>query len=98
MELIEKVREFILVNFLFDNKAEISNTDSLMENGIIDSTGILEVVSFLEEDFEIEVEDDELTPEHLDSIKSIAEYIVIKQTEKENKSRSYGNMTPWKES
>ena len=71
-----KIRNFIIVNFLFgDSSNGLKDTDSFLENGVIDSTGVLELVSFLEENFGIEVADEELIPENLDSIKSISRFI-----------------------
>ncbi len=74
-EQIIIVRNFILENFLFGNDDELENSTSFLEEGIIDSTGILELVSFLEEIFEITIEDEELIPENLDSIDNVDRYI-----------------------
>ena len=54
---------------------DLKDTDSFLENGIIDSTGVLELVSFLEEKFGIEVADEELIPENLDSITNVVNYL-----------------------
>ncbi|WP_457566347.1 acyl carrier protein, partial [Caldithrix abyssi] len=65
----KKIRNFIVDNFLFgDNSVTFSDDDSLSENGIIDSTGILGLVNFLESEFQISIENEEITPENLDSI------------------------------
>ncbi len=78
----KKVRDFIRENFLMgEDDANIGPDDSLLDNGIIDSTGILELVAFLEETFEIEVKDEELVPENLDTISFIVSYIERKLTE-----------------
>jgi acyl carrier protein len=69
------VREFILENFIIDTAEDLREEDSLLERGIIDSTGVLELVAFIEEKFGITVEDDELIPENLDTIRDIAEFI-----------------------
>ncbi len=74
-EQIIIVRNFILENFLFGTDDELENSTSFLEEGIIDSTGILELVSFLEEIFEITIEDEELIPENLDSIDNVDRYI-----------------------
>lgn len=72
----EKVMEFILENFLFTSDSSgISKDTSFLEKGIIDSTGILEIVGFLEEKFGIKVEDSEIIPENLDSVNNISSYI-----------------------
>ena len=75
------IRQFIVENFLFGEDGNLKQETSFLESGIIDSTGILELVSFLEEKFEISVADEELVPENLDSIDSASEYILRKQGE-----------------
>ena len=74
----EKVREFIIENFLFGEGERLEDDTSFLEEGIIDSTGILELVTFLEETFFIGVKDDELIPENLDSLNNIAAYLAGK--------------------
>ena len=70
------VRRFIGENFLFrDDGDAITHEASLLDAGIIDSTGVLELVSFLETTFGIEVQDDEMLPENLDSIRAITSYV-----------------------
>ncbi len=71
----EKIRTFIVENFLFGNDEKLANDTSFLDEGIIDSTGILELVSFIEEDFNIKVADDELVPENLDSINNVVAYL-----------------------
>lgn len=76
MSIEEKLRGFILDNFLFtDDQSALSSEDSFMEKGIIDSTGILEVIFFLKEEFDVQVEDDEMVPENLDSVNNLVAYI-----------------------
>jgi len=76
----QKIRKYILENFLFtEDENELNNSDSFLENGIIDSTGILEVISFLEESFNIKVDDDDMVPENLDSVDNILAYLKSKQ-------------------
>ena len=78
---IEKIRAFIFSNFLFDaDQGTLENDTSFMEQGIIDSTGILELVEWLEETFSIKVEDDELIPENLDSVNRLGQFIARKTT------------------
>ena len=74
----EQVREFIVENFLFGDDADFKDDASFLEEGIIDSTGVLELVTFLEEAFSITVDDDELVPENLDSLSCIVGYINVK--------------------
>ena len=70
----QQVRSFIEDNYLFGDK-QIGDTDSLLDHGIIDSTAILELVLFLEETYGITVEDSELTPDNLDSIVNVSNYL-----------------------
>ena len=75
----EQVRNFITENFLFGEEKKVADTDSFLENGIIDSTGVLEVVSFVEDTFNIKVKDEEMIPENLDSISNLVNFIKRKQ-------------------
>jgi acyl carrier protein len=70
-----KVREFVVENFLFGDGGSLKEDTSFMEEGIIDSTGILELVFFIEETFGFSVEDDELVPDNMDSLQNIARFI-----------------------
>jgi acyl carrier protein len=73
---IDQVREFVVNNFLFGDGDRLTDEEmSFLENGIIDSTGMLEVITFLEETFEIKIEDSELLPENLDSLKNIDQFV-----------------------
>jgi acyl carrier protein len=75
MEIKEKVKTFIRESFLFDNAAQIGDEESLLEKGIIDSTGVLELILYLEEEFGVKIEDEEVIPENLDSIANIENLI-----------------------
>ncbi|MEN8140584.1 MAG: acyl carrier protein [Thermodesulfobacteriota bacterium] len=76
---VANIREFIFENFLFDAaEEELANNTSFMEEGIIDSTGVLELVDWLEERFGIVVADDELVPENLDSVAQLSSFIASK--------------------
>jgi len=78
-EVRNTIREFIAENFLVGAaEAELRDETSFMEKGLIDSTGILEVVDFIENTFSIKVEDDELLPENLDSIDNLVAYVMRK--------------------
>ncbi|NLD37659.1 MAG: acyl carrier protein [Desulfatiglans sp.] len=70
-----KIRSFIIENFLFGQDEGLKDDSSFLDGGIIDSTGILELVNFLEEEFSISVLDEELIPENLDSINNVVEYL-----------------------
>ncbi|MEZ5540684.1 MAG: acyl carrier protein [Pseudomonadota bacterium] len=75
-----QVREYILENYLFtDDESALTNSDSFLELGILDSTGILEVILFLEEEFGIKVAPEEMIPENLDSVERIVNFIGQKQ-------------------
>ena len=79
MDIKQEIREFILNNFLFGaSEQNFDDDDSFMETGIIDSTGVLELVSFVEERFDITVGDDELIPENLDSANNLTRYVTAK--------------------
>ncbi len=84
MDVEREVREFVLKNFFYgDDDAGLSGTASFIERGIIDSTGVLEIVNFLESRFEITLRDDELVPANLDSIEKIARFVTRKRSETE---------------
>lgn len=75
MDNLNSVRHFVVENYLFGDGDSLKDDTSFMEEGIIDSTGILELVFFLEETFGFSVEDDELVPENMDSLQNIALFI-----------------------
>jgi len=76
-----KVRGYILENFLFtDDQSALENSDSFLEKGLVDSTGILEILTFIEDDFNITIEDEEMVPENLDSVANIIAFIDKKKT------------------
>ena len=77
--LKDKIRMFIIENFLFGNNDNLENNSSFLEEGILDSTGILELVGFIEEEFNITVKDEELIPEYLDSINNVTAYLQSKR-------------------
>jgi len=75
----DRIRTFIVENFLFGDGKDFKDNDSLRGRGIIDSTGILSLIAFLEQEFEIRIEDDEIKPENLDSVEHIAAFLEGKQ-------------------
>ena len=75
-----EIRHFIVQNFLFGQDQELNEGTSFLESGIIDSTGVLELVAHLEETYDVKVKDDELTPDNLDSIDAIVAYLARKRT------------------
>lgn len=78
--LEESVRQFVIETFLFGvDDGRLGVDDSFIEKGLIDSIGILTLISHVEEKFGIRVDDDELTPDNWDSISRIVNYVAIKQ-------------------
>ncbi|HKE49016.1 MAG TPA: acyl carrier protein [Rhodanobacteraceae bacterium] len=72
----DKVRGYILQNLLFtDDASQLPDDVSLLERGIIDSTGVLEIVMYLEETFGIKVKDSDMLPENFDRVDSIARFV-----------------------
>lgn len=72
---VQDIRDFIINNFLFGDGGNLQDTTSFMQAGIIDSTGILELVNHLEEKHNIKIEDDELVPENLDSVLNVDQFL-----------------------
>lgn len=71
----QELRKFVVDNYLFGRDLDFSNDDSFLEKGIIDSTGVLELVSHLESTYGIQVKDDDLLPENLDSISRLVRFV-----------------------
>ncbi|MBZ5629391.1 MAG: acyl carrier protein [Acidobacteriia bacterium] len=86
--IAQELRNFVVNNFLFGQNEKLRNDDSFFDNGIIDSTGILELVGFLHERFGVHVEDQELIPENLDSIDRLVAYLQAKLRENGQASAS----------
>lgn len=78
-EIEAKVRKFITTNFYVADAASLTDDASLLDRGIVDSTGVLEVISFLEQEFGVEVADNEIVPDNLDSIGRIAAFVKKKK-------------------
>lgn len=75
-EIQKKLREFIVETFLFgEGGDQLLDEDSLLERGIIDSTGVLEVTAFLEDDFGLKVVDEDLVPDNFDSIAKLTAFV-----------------------
>ncbi len=74
------IRQYILGNLLFtEDESALQDNDSFLDQGIIDSTGVLEIILFIEETFNIKVNDDEMLPANLDSVENLAAFINRKQ-------------------
>ena len=76
MEIRSELRTHILENFLFtDEEDQLEDGVSLIESGVIDSTGVLDLVGFIEENYEVQVPDTDLVPDNFDSVDRIVAYI-----------------------
>jgi acyl carrier protein len=81
MELRDQIRNYIIENFLFGDAGPLaSDAASLLDGGIIDSTGVMELIAFLEGDLGLTVEDEELVPENLDSVDNLLAFVQRKQS------------------
>lgn len=81
LTLETKLRQYILENYLFtDDQSALGNDYSFLEQGILDSTGIMELIYFLEDEFGITVADEEMLPENLDSVNNIITFCKKKGT------------------
>lgn len=79
MSIEKKLRQYVLDNYLFtDDQSALVNEDSFLERGIIDSTGILEMISYINKEYNIVISDDEMIPENLDSINNLVAFITRK--------------------
>ena len=71
-----EIRQFVIDNFLFgQTDKQLGNSDSFLESGIIDSTGVLELIAFLESKFAISIGDEELVPANLDSVDRVSSFV-----------------------
>ena len=73
--LVDVVRTYVLQTFPLARRRNISDDDNLLSSGVIDSLGVLEIVTFLQEKFSLEIEDDDLTPENFSSVRTISQFI-----------------------
>lgn len=81
IDIESEIRSFLVTNFLF-GRAEALRDDASLLGGVIDSTGAIELVIFLQDRFAITVEDDEVVPENFDSVKSVVAYVAEKLHDK----------------
>ena len=86
-EIEHELRDYILENYFFNQESVLGNADSFMDLGVIDSTGVLELVSHLEERYAIEIDEVELVPENLDSIDNLTKFVQRKLAEQGDSSR-----------
>ena len=75
----EQIRSFVLAKFPLAKKRGLANNDNLLDSGIVDSMGILDLVSFVEQEFQVIVADDELIPENFQSLDSITAFVEKKR-------------------
>jgi acyl carrier protein len=82
MDYLDELKEFVINNFMFGKGDSLENNTDFFDKGIIDSTGTLELVSFIEENYNISVLDNELIKENLSSLIKVNEYIKRKLASK----------------
>lgn len=80
MSTENKIIEFIEKKFFSDGSQKIDSESPLLDSGAIDSMGIFDLVGFLESEFAIQVDDEEIVPEHFENVKSIAVFIESKNS------------------
>ncbi|MGB0909846.1 MAG: acyl carrier protein [Nitrospirales bacterium] len=78
---LERIRKFIIEHIPKARQLEIQDDEQLLENGLLDSLGILDVVTYLEEEFGISVSDEELTPDNFQSIQTMSGYVQEKKSQ-----------------
>jgi acyl carrier protein len=75
MDLKGDIRRFVSDNFLFGQGDSLKDDESFLDGGIIDSTGVLELVGFLEREYDIAIDDAELVPDNLDSVEKVSTFV-----------------------
>lgn len=75
MEIVSELRKFLVKKKFLKSENQIDDEDSLLETGIVDSVGMLELVSFIEEEYSIKVEEDDLMPENFESLTAVQDYV-----------------------
>jgi len=83
-EISTTTRDFIKRNFIYDDKKSLGEEESLMGSGVVDSTGILELIAFLEETFGLKLRDDELVADNFDSLAKISAFVAGKVSQGQN--------------
>ncbi len=74
-EMIQAVRAYIIDNFLFGEETQLQRNTSFIREGIVDSIGIMELVDFIEQEYNIKIDDDEMVPQNLDSLAHLQTFI-----------------------
>ena len=80
MSMVDELKKFLVEQKYIENADELGVDDSLLEEGVIDSVGIQQLVNFLEEKYKIKVEEDDLMPDNFDSLSAIEEYVNDKKS------------------
>jgi len=76
MDVKDQIKKYIAENFLFSNNGfTLDDDESFLEAGVVDSLGVVELVSFVEENFNVQVPDDDIVPDNFDSVDNLAAYI-----------------------
>jgi acyl carrier protein len=85
----DEVRTFIIDNFLFGQRSsDLTDDSSFLESGVIDSTGVLELIGFIEQRYKVTIADDELVPANLDSVSRVTNFIQRKLQSADGQSSS----------
>ena len=79
MDYTNQIRDFVVTNFLYGDAGALQNDTSFLESGTVDSTGMLELIMFLESHFGLKIEPEEMVPENLDSINRVVQFVTRKQ-------------------
>jgi acyl carrier protein len=79
MSIQQDIREYIVDTFLFGEDGGLQDDSSFLAEGIVDSTGIMQLVSYLQEQYRITIEDEELIPDNLDSIRKVMAFVAAKK-------------------
>ena len=81
-DITTATRAYIVENFLFGDERDFAEDESFLQSGLIDSTGILELVQYLEETYGFAVEDHEMVPENLDSLRNVTEFVLSRTADR----------------
>ncbi len=74
----QQIHEYVAMNFLFDGSATTLDDETPLEGAVLDQTGVLELVLFIEETYGIQVDDADLTPENFETVNAIADYVYLR--------------------
>ncbi len=77
-EIKQQIRSYIAQNLLYSDEFPYANDASFLDNGIVDSAGVLDLVMFIEESFGLHIAGEDLTPDNFDSVDNLARYIVTR--------------------